>query len=69
MFTTVTVGSVTYAIKVKRILQKMRIWCELVKVESKNAGSGCEYGVSFPSSELYSVVSELKARGISYTLR
>ena len=67
MMSTVTVGSVTYAIKVRKILQKMQINSERIKVSSHNE-KGCEYGVTFRSEHLYSVIAELRERGISYSI-
>ena len=66
--TTVTVGSVTYAIKVKKILSGIGIKSKLIKVDSSKSQSGCEYGVEFPSPYFLDVVSELKRQKINYTV-
>jgi len=67
-FTTITVGSVTYAIKVKKILQGIGIKSKLIKVDSSKTANGCEYGVEFPSALFLDVVSELKKHKINYSL-
>lgn len=66
--TTITVGSVTYAIKVKKILQNVRIKSKLVKVDSSITKLGCEYGVEFPTVLFYDVIAELKNHGIKYSV-
>ncbi len=66
--TTITVGSVTYALKVKKILQHIKIKSKLIKVDSSKTKSGCEYGIEIPSLLFFDVVSELKARGINYAV-
>ena len=66
--TTITVGSVTYAIKVKKILAGIGIKSKLIKVDSTKSEKGCEYGVEFPSSLFLDVVSELKKEKINYSV-
>ncbi len=66
--TTITVGSVTYAIKVKKILSGIGIKSKLIKVDSSKANKGCEYGVEFPSAYFLDAVSELKKQKINYSL-
>ena len=66
--TTITVGSVTYAIKTKKILSGMGIKSKLIKVDSSKSNNGCEYGVEFPSAFFLDVVAELKKQKINYLL-
>ena len=66
--TTITVGSSTYAIKVKRLLQEKNIQSKLVKVDVSRTAGGCTHGLEFASSDYYSVVSELKKAEINYTV-
>lgn len=63
---TVTVPSVTYAIKLKRQLGSLNIKSKLVKLDSAKTGRSCEYGVEFPENYLLDAVSELKKHGINY---
>lgn len=65
--TTITVGSVTYAIKARRILLHGGIRATLTKVIS-NENGGCNHGVVIPSSRFYDAVVILKSHGISYSV-
>ncbi len=65
---TITVGSVTYALKVKKILQRMGIKSKLIKVDSTKSKMGCEYGVEIPLNLFFDAVAELKRKGISYSV-
>ena len=67
-FTTITVGSVTYAIKAKKVLLGIGIKSKLIKVDSSKARLGCEYGIQFPSSYFLDAVAELKKEKINYSL-
>ena len=66
--TTVTVGSSTYAIKVRRMLLQKNIKSKLVKIDASKTVGGCTHGIEFASADYYSVVMELKKAGISYTV-
>ena len=67
-FTTITVGSVTYALKAKKLLARRGIKSKLIKVNSAKAKTGCEYGVEFSTVFLYDVISELKNNNFYYSL-
>ena len=58
----VLVGSISYAIKAKRLLAKEGITVDLIK-ESDHS-SGCSYGLSFPARESYRVFAILNRAGI-----
>ncbi len=66
--TTITVGSVTYAIKAKKALLGIGIKSKLIKVDSSERELGCEYGVEFPSVYFLDAVAELKKQKIHYSL-
>jgi hypothetical protein len=66
--TTLTVGSVTYAIKAKKALLGIGIKSKLIKVTSSSKNLGCEYGIEFPSVYFLDAVAELKKQKINYTL-
>ena len=66
--TTLTVGSVTYAIKAKKALLGIGIKSKLIKVTSSLKNLGCEYGIEFPSVYFLDAVAELKKQKINYTL-
>ena len=66
--TTITVGSVTYAIKVKKMLLGIGIKPKLIKVDSSKSKNGCEYGVQIPSSLFLDAVAALKKHQIYYSV-
>ena len=65
---TITVGSVTYAHKARRLLQRRGISSRLVKIDAARSKNGCTYGIEFAESDFYNVVLELKNAGIQYYL-
>lgn len=58
----VLVGSISYAIKGKRILAKEGITANLIKESDHTAG--CSYGLSFEERDEYRVYPILSAAGI-----
>ena len=66
--TTLTVGSVTYAIKAKKALSGIGIKSKLIKVDSSKSALGCEYGIEFSSVYFLDAVAELKKQKINYSL-
>ena len=65
--TTLTVGSVTYAIKARRLLLNEGIKARTVKL-TDTSGSGCLHGIIIPSSQFFDAVVILKKNGIAYSL-
>ena len=65
---TVTVGSVTYAIKARKILLRMGIKSKLVKANHSELAPGCTHGIEIPEEHLYTLISALKASGINYNV-
>ena len=66
--TTITVGSVTYAIKVRKLLEHRGIKSKLIKIDSSKSKSGCAYGIQLQSSFFYDAVSILKSNGVNYSV-
>ena len=66
--TTITVGSVTYAIKARRLLMRMNIRSKLVKLDATKSANGCTHGLEFATEDFYAVVMGLKNAGIDYSL-
>ena len=66
--TIITVGSVTYAIKVKKLLERSGIKSKLIKVESSASSKGCTYGIKISTSLFYDAVSMLRNQGIDYSI-
>ncbi len=64
--TVITTGSVTYAIKAKKLLAREGIASKLIKADVSKTKSGCSYGVEFPSSEFYTAANILRSNGIRY---
>ena len=65
---TITVGSVTYAHKARRLLQRKEINSRLVKIDATRSKNGCAYGIEFAEEDFYNVIMELKNAGIVYYL-
>ncbi len=66
--TIIIVGSVTYAMKVKKLLERSGIKSTLVKVDGIKSGKGCTHGIKFQSSMFYDVISVLRNREINYSV-
>ena len=66
--TTLTVGSVTYAIKVRKLLERAGVKSKLVKVDSSKSKSGCTYGIQLQTALFYDAVTVLKNNGINYSV-
>ena len=65
---TLTVGSVTYAIKVRKLLERAGVKSKLVKVDSSKSKSGCTYGIQLQRELFYDAVNILKNNGIDYSV-
>lgn len=65
---TVTVGSVTYAIKLRRLLQKSGINARQVKVDNTKNESGCRHGVEISEADLYPAIIIMKNNDIEYSI-
>ena len=66
--TTITVGSVTYAIKARRLFMRMNIKSKLVKLDAKKSKNGCTHGLEFSTEDFYAAVMGLKNAGINYSI-
>ena len=64
----VTVGSVTYAIKLKRLLSRANIRSKLVKVEDADIKSGCQHAVSIRYEDFYKAVVIMREMNIPYSI-
>lgn len=64
--TIIAVGSVTYAVKVKKMLGRIGVAAELVKVDTSKTGGSCTHGIKIHSSYLYDAIGVLKKAGIDY---
>ena len=59
------IGSVTYATKAQRALARAAIHSEVVKIDTKNHGRGCTYGLEFGCSQRKNIELILKNSGIN----
>lgn len=64
----ITVGSVTTAIRARRLLQKINVQSRLVKVDPEKSEMGCTHGIEFSEEHFYTVVMELACNDIPYRL-
>lgn len=64
--TILNIGSVTYAMKARKILTRSKIACEVVKINVSDTKGGCSYGIKFRSDKMYDVAMELKNNEIEY---
>ena len=65
--TTVTIGSVTYAIKLRKLFMRAGIESKLVKVAGEKSG-GCTHGVEIDESDFYRAVVIMRENGIEYSV-
>ena len=63
-----TVGSVTYAIKARKLLAASGISAELIKVDASLSTSGCNFGIKIPYNRFLDAVNVMKNKGISYSV-
>ena len=61
-----TVPTVTIALKAKKALSRRGIKANVIKIDSSVHQSGCSYGIEFPASEFYNVISIMKEAKITY---
>lgn len=64
----VTVGAVTYALKLKKLLLREGIRSKLVKVDVTAEGLGCSHGLKLNMQDLYSAVLIMKTNGFNYSV-
>ncbi len=66
--TIVTVGAVTYAIKVRKLLAREGVRSKLVKIERPGSKNGCTHGVEIDDNDFYRAVVIMKENGINYSV-
>ena len=65
----VTVGTVTYAIKLKKLLSRKGIQSKLVKIEDPKGIIGCIHGVELKEIDLFSAVVIMRENKINYSIQ
>ncbi len=66
--TVLTVGSVTHAIKAKKLLSREGLRAKLIKTDASKTAHGCAYGIEIPTKDFYTAVSILRSAGVYYQL-
>ena len=64
----IAIGSVTYAMKVRKLLLREGIQSRLVKVDNTADGKGCSHGMELNEGDFFSAIMIIKRNGIAYTL-
>ena len=64
----ITLGSVTYAMKARRLLIREGIRSRLVKVLPENTDNGCTHGLVIASARFFDAVVVLKKHDIPYSV-
>ena len=66
--TTITVGSVTYSVKLARLLKRARVPYRLVKIDNGDNNLGCTHGVEIDEQDLLFAIVIMKENGIIYSI-
>lgn len=66
--TIITVGSLTYAIKLRKILLKEKIASRLIKLDNTSGNLGCTHGIEIDGGDLYATVMIMKKHGFDYKI-
>ena len=62
------VGTMTNALKARKLLQKSNVRSKLIKLDSTKTLTGCSYGLEIFERDLYSAFSILRDAEISYSI-
>ena len=66
--TTITVGSITYAVKARRLLARGGIKARLTKLSTNEIAGGCTHGIVIASARFFDAVVILKENGVPYSV-
>ncbi len=66
--TIITVGSVTYALKLRKLLIRDGIGSKLIKVDNTMTNTGCIHGVEILTIDFYRAVVIMRENGIDYSV-
>ena len=67
--TTIIVGSVTQAIKLRKLLLKVGIGSRTIKVDNTENGKGCSHGVEILSDDFLKAVVIMRENNINYSVK
>ncbi len=65
---TITNGSVTYAIKSRKLLKSIGIPSKLIKIDASLSKNGCTHGLEISRSDFFDAIKILKSNGIPYSV-
>ena len=65
---TVSLGSVTYAMKGQKLLSSMKIHSKLIKLDVGKSADGCIYGLVINLADYPNAAIRLRKEGISFSL-
>lgn len=65
---TLIVGSVSYALKLRKLLKREGISSALVKTDTRDNNPGCSHGVEISEKDFYHAVIIMKENGINYSV-
>ncbi len=65
---TITVGSATYAIRLRKLLLRSGIKSTLIKSEMGENNLGCSHGVEISENDLYHAAMIMRENGIKYSV-
>ncbi|MBQ4091120.1 MAG: DUF3343 domain-containing protein [Clostridia bacterium] len=60
-----TLGSVTLAMRARRILSSRGITCEVIKISASENSRGCIYGIEYPCELSGSIQGMLSSAGLT----
>ena len=63
----ITVGGVTHAIKLRKLLIRDGVESELIKISDKDT-DGCTHGLRINNNDLFRVVGIMREKGIEYSI-
>lgn len=65
---TIILSSVTYSVKLSRLMKRAKIPHRLVKVDNSKFGNGCSHGVEINEADFLSSVMIMKENDILYSI-
>ena len=65
---TISLGSVTYAIKAQKLLSGIKIHSKLIKLDAVKKADGCIYGLIVAPEDYPNAAMALKKEGIAFSI-
>ena len=66
--TVLTVETVTYAMKARKLLLRCGIQSKLIKTDAEDSGIGCRHGLEIASKDYFEAVRILGENGIKFSV-